>query len=140
MQYLDDKSFVMLRWILCGLIAAHGWTRLLDGGITPFGSWLDSQGLPAGLMLAWVITLFEIVGTLLLAMRVWVLWLCLAFAALYLVGIYLVHAPAGWFVVGPGRNGAEYSVLLIACLLMVGVRHYCRQYQDEAQDEESSKA
>ena len=37
--------------------------------------------------------------------------------------IVLVHAPAGWFVVGLGRNGAEYSVLLIACLLCVGLQH-----------------
>ena len=35
----------------------------------------------------------------------------------------LVHLPAGWFVVGLGRNGMEYSVLLIACLLLVGWQH-----------------
>jgi putative oxidoreductase len=35
----------------------------------------------------------------------------------------MVHAPEGWFVVGLGRNGAEYSVLLIACLMCVGVQH-----------------
>ena len=29
-------------------------------------------------------------------------------------GIWLVHAPNGWFVVGGGRNGVEYSVCLIA--------------------------
>ena len=29
----------------------------------------------------------------------------------------LVHLPAGWFVVGGGRNGMEYSVLLIVALL-----------------------
>lgn len=131
MQYLDDKSFAILRWLLCGLIAAHGWTRLLEGGVAPFGLWLDNQGLPAGLVLAFAVTLFEIIGTILLALRVMVLPLCLVFAAIYLVGIYLVHADAGWFVVGPGRNGAEYSVLLIVCLLLVGVRHYCRQYQDD---------
>ena len=33
------------------------------------------------------------------------------------MGIVLVHAPSGWFVVGGGRNGMEYSVLLIAVLL-----------------------
>ena len=26
---------------------------------------------------------------------------------------------AGWFVVGLGRNGMEYSVLIIACLVAV---------------------
>ncbi|HKJ16853.1 MAG TPA: hypothetical protein VJ984_05875 [Xanthomonadales bacterium] len=39
------------------------------------------------------------------------------YAVIYAVGIVLVHAPEGWFVVGLGRNGMEYSVLLIVCLL-----------------------
>ncbi len=30
-----------------------------------------------------------------------------------------MHAKEGWFVVGVGRNGSEYSVLLIAALLAV---------------------
>jgi len=38
-------------------------------------------------------------------------------------GIALVHAPAGWFVVGLGRNGMEYSILLIICLAAVIVAH-----------------
>jgi putative oxidoreductase len=29
------------------------------------------------------------------------------------MGIVLVHAENGWFVVGGGRNGVEYSVVLI---------------------------
>jgi len=133
MQYLDDKSFLLLRLLLCGLIAAHGWTRLLNDGVQPFGLWLTSQQLPVGMVIAWGVTGFEIVGSLLLALGVRVLPLCLAFAAVYTAGIYLVHAPHGWFVVGPGRNGAEYSVLLICCLLLVGVRHYCRSYQQRQQ-------
>jgi putative oxidoreductase len=34
------------------------------------------------------------------------------------MGILLVHRHDGWFVVGGGRNGVEYSVLLIAVLLL----------------------
>ena len=34
----------------------------------------------------------------------------------------MVHAKAGWFVVGAGRNGMEYSVLLIVCLLALAWR------------------
>ena len=36
--------------------------------------------------------------------------------AILTAGIAMVHAREGWFVVGGGRNGVEYSVLLIACL------------------------
>lgn len=36
------------------------------------------------------------------------------------MGLILMPRPAGWFVVGLGRNGMEYSVLLIIALLCVG--------------------
>ena len=66
-------------------------------------------------------------GPLLLAWGLLVRPLCLAYSAIYLMGIALVHAPAGWFVVGLGRNGMEYSVLLIACLLGVGYASTARR-------------
>jgi len=65
----------------------------------------------------------EILATPLLAYGLFVLPLCLLHAAIYVVGIAMVHWPAGWFVVGAGRNGMEYSVLLVACLVLVGFRH-----------------
>jgi putative oxidoreductase len=33
-----------------------------------------------------------------------------------LVGIVMVHAVNGWFVVGGGSNAVEYNVLLIAVI------------------------
>jgi putative oxidoreductase len=116
-------AWVVLRIALAGLIAAHGWSRLLTGGIVPFGTWLDSQGLPFGLAIAIVITAIEIVGTPLLAWGKLVLPITFVYSAIYAVGIAMVHAKSGWFVVGAGRNGAEYSVLLIVALLCVGLQH-----------------
>lgn len=116
-------GWAVLRVALAGLIAAHGWARLVAGGVVPFGAWLDSLGFPFGLGIAGAITALEIGGTVLLLLRRAVLPLCLLYAAIYAVGIVLVHAPAGWFVVGLGRNGAEYSVLLIVALLCVGLQH-----------------
>jgi len=116
-------AWLLLRLLLAGLIAAHGWARWLAGGVAPFGGFLESQGFPMGLVLATAVTAFEIVGSLLLALGRFVAPLCLGYAAVYALGIALVHAKAGWFVVGLGRNGAEFSVLLIACLLCVGLQH-----------------
>lgn len=116
-------GWAILRVTLASLIAAHGWMRLLGGGIEPFGAWLESQGIPFGLLIAWSITIIEIVGPPLFALGWLVFPLSLLYSAIYAVGIVLVHAPAGWFVVGAGRNGAEYSVLLIVCLLCVGAQH-----------------
>lgn len=119
----NRSGWLLLRLVLAGLIAAHGWARLLEGGVVPFGGWLDSRGLPLGLVIAGAVTAIEILGTPLFALGRYVAPLALVYSAIYAVGIYMVHAPAGWFVVGLGRNGAEYSVLLIACLLCVGLQH-----------------
>jgi putative oxidoreductase len=115
-------GWLVLRLTLAGLIAVHGWARWA-GGVVPFGTWLDGQGWPAGLAIAITITALEIIGSALFAFGRSVSCLAIAFSAIYAMGIVLVHAKAGWFVVGLGRNGAEYSVLLIVCLLMVGLQH-----------------
>jgi len=117
-------GFLALRLTLAGLIAAHGWARLLAGGVVPFGEFLESGGWPLGFWIAAAITALEIAGSLMLALGRLILPLTLVYAALYAMGIALVHAKAGWFVVGLGRNGAEYSVLLIVCLLAVGLRYW----------------
>jgi putative oxidoreductase len=114
---------MLIRLTLACLIAAHGWARWLAGGVTPFGAFLESEGFPAGFLLASGITAIEISGSLALAAGRFVGPLCLIYAVIYATGIGLVHAKAGWFVVGLGRNGAEYSVLLIVCLLCVGLQH-----------------
>jgi putative oxidoreductase len=118
-----SSGWILLRLTLAGLIAAHGWARLLAGGVEPFGAWLVTQGIPLGPAVAWAITLLEIVATPVFAAGWLVFPLSLAFAAIYTVGIAMVHAKAGWFVVGLGRNGAEYSVLLVVTLLCVGAQH-----------------
>lgn len=97
------------------LLFIHGVARVING-VGPFGAWLDSLEFPLGVALAWGITLVEIFGTPWLAAGRFVLPLCGWFILQLLAGIWLVHAKAGWFVVGAGRNGVEYSVLLILCL------------------------
>lgn len=119
----EEKALLALRIVLSGLIAAHGWARLLAGGVEPFGTWLDGQGFPMGLILAYFITGIEILGTPVLALGKFVFYLCLLFSGIYLAGLILVHAPEGWFVVGLGRNGMEYSVLLIVGLLCIAYQH-----------------
>lgn len=116
----DELLWTILRLTCAALIAAHGLARLLNDAVTPFGGWLDSQGLMFGIVIAWSITVFEITGTLLLAAKKFVFPITVIFSAIYLVGMIMVHAPEGWFVVGLGRNGMEYSALLIVLLLCVG--------------------
>lgn len=115
------------RLVVSGFIAAHGWARWLAGGVEPFGTWLEGLGFPLGFAIAAGITAVEILGTPLLAFGRLVAPLSLLYAVIYLFGIVLVHAPEGWFVVGLGRNGMEYSVLLIVCLLSQAWIHWSRR-------------
>ncbi len=114
-----DVALAVLRIVVATLVFVHGLVRLLDGGVAPFGTFLDGAGLPFGLAIAWFVTAFELAAApvLLLGFRRMITPLCLVFVSIYGCGIVLVHWQAGWFVVGAGRNGMEYSVLLIACLL-----------------------
>ncbi len=120
-----------LRIVLSGLIAAHGWGRLVSNAVAPFGIFLEGQGFPFGFALAIAVTAMEILGTPLLAWGRWVLPLCLVYSGIFAAGIVTVHASEGWFVVGLGRNGMEYSVLLIACLLYIASQHFPRNSPPE---------
>lgn len=116
---------VLFRVLVAGLIGVHGWARLLADAVFPFGGFLDAQGFPLGTAIAWGITLLEIVGTILIMVGSrYTSILCLMFAAIYVAGIVMVHAAEGWFVVGLGRNGMEYSVLLVASLLLIAHAHW----------------
>lgn len=116
-----ERGLILLRLALAALLLIHGIARVYYGGVLPFGEWLDGQGFPFGLGIAIFVTAYELLATWVLAFgrKRWLPPVCLVFVAIYACGIWLVHAPAGWFVVGLGRNGVEYSVLLILCLLML---------------------
>ncbi len=77
-------------------------------------------GFPDRSWIAWAVTLYEIVGTRAAGLGRWVCRLTIEFALIHGMGLILMHLPAGWFVIGLGRNGMEYSVLLIIALLCVG--------------------
>jgi putative oxidoreductase len=118
------RLLALLRHLVALLMAAHGVHRAVTpGAVEGFGGWLTLQGLPAGDLLAAAITGAELLGAVVL----WLGWarrlVAILFVAELGIGILLVHAPEGWFVVGGGRNGAEFSVLLIGVLLAVAAEH-----------------
>ena len=105
--------------VVAALLAIHGMARVGLGIVDDFGTFLTASGLPLGVALAWAATLFEILGGLAMASGRWVRPIASLFCLELLAGIALVHWPAGWFVVGAGRNGMEYSVLLVAVLAVL---------------------
>ncbi|MBX9929610.1 MAG: DoxX family protein [Gemmatimonadaceae bacterium] len=108
----------MLRVVLGLYMAAHGAARAALGTVGLFGEFLSSNGLPFGVLIAWTITIYEIVGGGIFAAGRFVRPLAALFAAEHIAGIVMVHAPRGWFTVGHQSGGAEYSVLLLLCFLL----------------------
>jgi putative oxidoreductase len=103
------------------ILIVHGIARARLGIVDDFGVVLNGWGFPAGIPLAWTITIVEIAGGAALATGYMVRPLTCWFALQLAMGIYLIHARAGWFVVGAGRNGMEFSMLLIICLGVIAM-------------------
>ena len=109
----------LLRFTVAVLLIIHGVARVQSSGVGPFGGFLDTQGFPYGIVWAWAVTVIEIVGGISLAAGRFVAPLCVYFVVQMMLGIAMVHFKNGWFVVGLGRNGMEYSVLLVVCLVCI---------------------
>lgn len=112
-----QQAMLALRVLVAAMLVIHGAWRVANGGVEPFGEFLEASHMPAGRLVAWAVTIVELLGGVALAAGRYVRPLSLYFAAELLMGIALVHAREGWFVVGGGRNGMEYSVVLIGVLL-----------------------
>lgn len=118
------QSLALIRCGLALLLFIHGCTRIGKGDVGGFGEFLTDSGLPFGLGIAWFVSLFELICAPLMALGRWLVApIALVFAVIYACGIWLVHAKEGWFVVGGGRNGVEYSVLILFCLLALAWAH-----------------
>lgn len=118
------RIFVVFRGAVATFLFIHGVSRLTSHGVSPFGEFLATQHIPLPHVTAWVLTLVEIAGTVALALGFFVLPLSLWFALELALGIVMVHARNGWFVVGGGFNGVEYSVLLITCFLCIAASQH----------------
>jgi putative oxidoreductase len=117
-------ALTALRIAVALLIFAHGAARIAANGVEPFGGWLETKGFPMGIAWAWAVTVYELVAPALIILRRFVSLLCLGHVGILGLGMVMVHLPNGWFVVGLGRNGMEYSVLLIVCLLALAFLHW----------------
>lgn len=117
-----ELALAIVRVTVAGNMLIHGITRCVVGGVTPFDGYLGSLGFPP--YTAWAITVFEIIAAVLIIAKRWTSVLAIIFCIELVTGILLVHGPEGWFVVGHGRNGMEYSVLLILCFVGIALAYW----------------
>jgi len=109
----------LLRLAVAIILLVHSITGMFNNGINDFGNlYLNEIGFaPFGVALAWAIKLSHVVCALCLLANRFVKWAAVITILILIMGIILIHFKEGWFVVGGGRNGVEFNVLLIFVLL-----------------------
>lgn len=112
---------LLLRIATALILLTHSVFGIFNNGINDFGNlFLNQIGFaPFGVFLAWAIKLSHVVAALLLLFNKYIKLAGFVTIFVLIMGIVLVHFQEGWFVVGGGRNGMEYNVLLIVVLLAI---------------------
>jgi putative oxidoreductase len=119
---MQSLAINLIRFAVAGSMLIHGLYRLSSNGVNPTDEWLSGLGFPP--FTAWLVTGFEVVASIMIMVGKWVAPLCIIFILELGMGIFLLHRHEGWFVVGGGRNGMEYSVLMIVCFAATALVHW----------------
>jgi len=115
-----DDALRLLRIVTALLFMAHASMRFVYGSIPQFAWAMEHlYGFPHGERWVLAITFYELGAGTLLLLNKGVRWAASGLAVIAAVGIYLIHRHFGWFVGEHGTGGSEYSVALLAMLLVV---------------------
>lgn len=109
-------GLAILRVVVGLIYVMHGYPKLF-GGLDATTEMLSSLGFPVAEAFAIFLALLETVGGALLIAGLFVTPLAILFIIEMTIGIVLVHAANGFYVIGPGQGGIELNLLLIASLL-----------------------
>jgi putative oxidoreductase len=112
-------SIAALRMMMGIVFILHGGVRVYNNTLSGFGDFLHAKGFPFGFYLAWAVTLFELVGGVLIFFRYFVRVFCIGEIIILIIGIITVHQENRWFALGDALNGAEYSLVLITILTAI---------------------
>ena len=108
----------LLRLVIAAVLFTHGFYRLTHHEAPILGDILHEQHAPFPYLSAYLVCIAETAGSVLVALRLLVWPVVFIQVLIYLTGIMLFHRHNGFFVVGPGEGGWEYSAVLITCLLV----------------------
>jgi len=110
------------------IIGVHSVRGLLHpGDVNDFGEAFSHWGFPVGVLWAWVLVIGQFASCMALLFNRLVVPACICHAIILISGICIIHARYGWFVVGDGRNGVEFSVILLACLFAIAWTYWPRK-------------
>jgi len=114
------NSTFLLRFALSIIFLSHSLHGILTkNDVNDFGNlFLNQIGFaPFGVFIAWMTVISQIITSLLLLADKYTKIASIINIVILLSGIITVHFKEGWYVVGAGRNGMEFSFVLIFMLL-----------------------
>jgi len=124
------QGLAIVRTAVALILIVHPIHGMMDpAGMRSFGEGLSADGFPLGIALPWLIVALQFTGCLGLVFNRFVVLSCIFNLVVLIVGVFYIHISSGWFVVGAGRNGVEYSLLLIACLSGIMWAYWPRKQQ-----------
>lgn len=112
----------LLRLGVAIIFLSHSLHGIFTGNdVNDFGNlFLNKIGFsPFGLFIAWGVVISQIVTSLLLIANKVVKISCIVNIIILILGVITVHFEEGWYVVGAGRNGMEFSFILILVLFTI---------------------
>jgi putative oxidoreductase len=118
---LFNNTF-LLRFAAATIFLSHSLHGIFtNNDVNNFGNlFLNQIGFaPFGVFIAWAVVLLQVFTSLLLLVNKYTTIAAIINIAILLAGIITVHFKEGWFVVGGGRNGVEFSFVLIIVLLAI---------------------
>lgn len=112
----------LLRFGVAIIFLSHSLHGIFTGNdVNDFGNlFLNKIGFaPIGVFIAWGVVVSQIVTSLLLIANKVVKVSSIINIFILIFGIITVHFAEGWYVVGAGRNGMEFSFILIVVLFTI---------------------
>jgi putative oxidoreductase len=127
------RALEFVRIASASILIIHPIGGLQDpAGLNDLGVYFSSIGFPFGVQLVWGSMFLQIASSLALIARRLVVPACFGHMLVLVTGIWLFHSPH-WFVigpdnvVGPGKEGIEYSTLLISCFVSILIAYWPRR-------------
>lgn len=111
-------SPLIIRVVVGVIMAAHGYQKLM-GGPANFGGMLGQMGVPAPTFVAYVVTIVELVGGILLIVGLLSRWAGLLLAIDLAVAVLMVKVNVGLIAAPQTGAGAELDLALIAGFVTV---------------------
>lgn len=117
---LSKYSPFILRLGLGIVFAVHGYQKMFIQGFDGVAEFFTSIGIPAAMFFAYVITILELVGGIMLIIGLLTKWVSGLLAIDMLVALLVVHAQNGFYISG---GGYEFVLVLFVgaiSLLLTG--------------------